>query len=235
MFVAHGFKGFKDWGWFPWLAEQLAAEGLEAVRFDFSHNGVEARDFDRLDLFARDNARRHQADLVALLAARPGPVGLLGHSRGGGDVLVCASRHPRVRCVATLASVAQGARLTPESEAELCTRGFVSIPNMRTKQQMPLGREAFDLGDVPSPVDAARALRCPTLLVHGEADTSVAPTALDALATAIPHAETWLVPDTDHVFGTGHPWGGPSGKIEAVASRLRAFFAEHLLGRGASA
>ena len=52
--VAHGFKGFKDWGMFPWLAEQIAEAGLRAIRFDFSHNGVEETDFDRLDLFMLD-------------------------------------------------------------------------------------------------------------------------------------------------------------------------------------
>ena len=36
----HGFKGFKDWGFHPWLGTLLAGAGLAAVHFDFSRNGV---------------------------------------------------------------------------------------------------------------------------------------------------------------------------------------------------
>jgi len=38
--ACHGFKGFKDWGFHPWLGEHLADAGLAAVHFDFSRNGV---------------------------------------------------------------------------------------------------------------------------------------------------------------------------------------------------
>ena len=36
----HGFKGFKDWGFFPHLADRLARAGLVAVSFNFSGSGV---------------------------------------------------------------------------------------------------------------------------------------------------------------------------------------------------
>ena len=44
--VVHGFKGFKDWGMFPPLAERLARAGFVAVSFNLSGGGVdEAGDF----------------------------------------------------------------------------------------------------------------------------------------------------------------------------------------------
>ena len=36
----HGFKGFKDWGHFPMVAEYLARSGFAVLRFNFSHNGT---------------------------------------------------------------------------------------------------------------------------------------------------------------------------------------------------
>ncbi len=42
----HGFKGFKDWGFHPWLGATLAEAGLAAVHFNFSRNGVRAADGD---------------------------------------------------------------------------------------------------------------------------------------------------------------------------------------------
>ncbi len=38
--VLHGFKGFKDWGFFPFLCEQLAFKNAIVVNFNFSLNGV---------------------------------------------------------------------------------------------------------------------------------------------------------------------------------------------------
>ncbi|MGH7538277.1 MAG: alpha/beta hydrolase family protein, partial [Gemmatimonadales bacterium] len=38
--ICHGFKGFKDWGYFPKAAERLARSGFAAVSFNFSGAGV---------------------------------------------------------------------------------------------------------------------------------------------------------------------------------------------------
>ena len=40
--VLHGFKGFKDWGMFPPLAERLARAGFSAVSLNVSGSGVDA-------------------------------------------------------------------------------------------------------------------------------------------------------------------------------------------------
>src|SRR3989449_11334576 len=34
--VCHGLKGFKDWGFFPYVAERLARSGFAGVSFNFS-------------------------------------------------------------------------------------------------------------------------------------------------------------------------------------------------------
>ncbi|MEJ2005865.1 MAG: dienelactone hydrolase, partial [Cyclobacteriaceae bacterium] len=53
----HGFKGFKDWGTFPLIAEKLSDEGFVVVKMNFSHNGVTVDDpgnFNDLDAFAEN-------------------------------------------------------------------------------------------------------------------------------------------------------------------------------------
>lgn len=228
--IAHGFKGFKDWGSFPWMAEQLAAGGLRAIRFNFSHNGVDQTDFDRLDLFLLDTPGRHQEDLHALAANVAGPIGVLGHSRGGGDAILFAASEPRVAALATLASVATTQWTPAGYDAELREQGFVGVPNMRTKQLMPVGRHAFESGAALSVETAARELPCPALFVHGTADASVAPQSLDQLAGWYPPAETLRVPDAGHTFGAVHPFRGPTPELEHVVQRCVAFFRQHLLG-----
>ena len=36
----HGFKGFKDWGFVPYLGEFLSSHGFLLITFNFSHNGI---------------------------------------------------------------------------------------------------------------------------------------------------------------------------------------------------
>ena len=228
--VAHGFKGFKDWGMFPWICERLAEAGLRAVRFDFSHNGVEASDFDRLDLFLLDTPTRHLEDLRALAAAIEGPLGLLGHSRGGGDVIRFAAEEPRVRVVATLASIATTEVVVPDLETTLREKGYYPFPNARTKQLMPVARHAFEDGAAHAHAieDAAAALDCALLLVHGDADESVPVAAQARLAAAQPAADVLTLEGAGHTFGAVHPFAGPTPHLEAAMARITPFLREHL-------
>jgi len=213
--IAHGFKGFKDWGMFPWMADQLASAGLQAIRFDFSHNGVEKTDFDRLDLFLLDTTTRHQEDLRALA--------------DGGDAILFGADEPRVGAIATLASVSSTVSAPADLEDQLRTAGFYAYPNARTKQLMPVSRHAFDDGVRHSIPDAATALRCPLLLVHGDADEAVPQSAQATLAQAQPAAEVLTVTGAGHTFGAVHPFQGPTPALDEALAAITAFFQEHLL------
>src|SRR5258706_1380632 len=97
VFVLHGFKAFRRWGFFPWFAERIAGLGFASVLFDFSHNGTDAAGeaYPRKDLFREMSWATHLADLDALVEALrggrlpggpaldPSRVAFVGHSLGG--------------------------------------------------------------------------------------------------------------------------------------------------------
>lgn len=220
--LCHGFKGFRDWGFWPCFAERLAANGLAALRIDFSHNGVRERDYDRLDLFERDTWTRHQVDLAAVLASLYADdpsrtIALVGHSRGGADALFAAERESRVVAVVAIAPVSYTLPDWPDVDATLESLGHYPIENTRTKQWMPVGREFFVDAARHDPVAAARSLAPrPLLVIHGDADTSVPLANGRRIADAHGAAELVVIEGANHAFGATHPFCGPSPELEQV-------------------
>ena len=126
--ACHGFKGFMEWGFFPSLAELLAARGFVVIRFNFTGSGMQPGDELVTDLQAfRDNTFSREVDetLEILDAAgdrlAPGRVdrqrvGLFGHSRGGGIALLAAADpawSARLKALVTWAAVSGFDRASP--------------------------------------------------------------------------------------------------------------------------
>src|SRR5690349_22908992 len=62
--ILHGFKGFKDWGMFPPLAERLARAGITAVSANASGSGVDdAGEFAFPDRFGHNTFSRELEDV----------------------------------------------------------------------------------------------------------------------------------------------------------------------------
>ena len=40
LIFVHGFKGFKDWGFWPYSGNYFAGKGFFVLSFNFSHNGI---------------------------------------------------------------------------------------------------------------------------------------------------------------------------------------------------
>lgn len=249
--VAHGFKGFMDYGMFPVIARVLAAAGLHVHRFNFSHSGV-TRDpstFARPDLLERDTWNRQVEDLAAIHAALdegrlPGgdrPRIWLGHSRGGTAVILAAGRGElgSPAGVATAAAPADAVRLSDEDRARLRREGFLPSPSARTGQDLRVGRAWLEEVEADphghDPCVMAGRIRCPMLVVHGAADETVPVEDAERLARAAGGpVEVVIVPKGDHVFGTPHPAepeAPPSPALEVLLGAVIRF-ARDVAGAG---
>ncbi len=250
--VAHGFKGFKDWGFFPHLCERLAGEGFAVVSFNFSLNGVHPSaptEFSDLDAFGRNTLTRELDDLHRvldetargdLLPRRPDRVGLLGHSRGGGSAIL-AAREREVHALVTWCAVATFDRWMHSTKREWRGKGRIFVANARTGQQMPLDvglLEDFEANRERLDVEgAAAAVRAPWLIVHGAEDESVPVYEAERLARAAsrtatggprPGARLRIVEGAGHTFEVGHPFEAPSPELEDAVEASVDHFREHL-------
>ena len=243
----HGFKGFKDWGPFPEWGRRLAQAGFVSVHLNFSHNGVHRdapMEFTELDKFADNTFTRELDDLQAVLDAidegrppeaptDPSRIGLLGHSRGGGTVILQADRDDRVDALGTWSSVATFVdRFSDEQIEDWKTQGYTEIRNSRTGQILRLNKGLYDDTiahreelDVPG---AASRINVPWLVVHARDDESVDVEAAETLAGATESAELFEA-EGGHTFGGAHPFDGAVPEsLETVWARTIDFFQGHL-------
>lgn len=241
--VCHGFKGFKDWGFFPQAAGRLALAGFTAVSFNFSGSGVgeDGESFDEPERWGRQTVSGDLADLATVVdyvVAQGAPwVGLLGHSRGGATALLQAARDGRVRALVTWAAVCRFLRW-PEDEVDRWRRdGKLDVVNLRTGQVLPVFRDLLDdleahEGGTLSILDAAARVRIPWLIVHGTEDETVPVDDARRLGAAsrsgANRGELMLVEGAGHTFGVRHPWAGTTPEFDRTLSRTVEFFSAAL-------
>jgi len=243
--VLHGFKGFKDWGMFPPLAERLARAGFTAVSLNVSGSGVDDEGrFSRPERFGRNTFSAELSDLGAVLAAlddgrlgmvRPSSVGIVGHSRGGGIAVLFTAGHPRVAALATWAAISHVRRWNEEQRRLWRQEGRLDVTNARTGEVLPMYLEILDdletngRGSLDIEAAAGR-ITVPWLLVHGESDEAVPAAEAARLEQAAKRAQvtSLILAGAGHTFGAVHPFAGMTPPLERAFDATVGFFGRHL-------
>lgn len=105
--IMHGFKAYKDWGFFPYITTKLASKGAIAVCFDFSLNGITNINDELFDveLFSGNTISQELEDAITIITEIfncsslidegiidkfNGEIYLLGHSLGGAIAILAA-------------------------------------------------------------------------------------------------------------------------------------------------
>ncbi|MFP4844471.1 alpha/beta hydrolase family protein [Winogradskyella sp. PE311] len=242
---AHGYKGFKDWG--PWnlMAETIAKAGICFIKFNFSHNGGTIEnpiDFPDLEAFGNNNYTKELDDLDNVISwikeefhqssnIHNNKICLVGHSRGGGIAILKASEDTRINSLITLASVCDfGKRTATTGDLnQWREKGVKYVLNGRTKQKMPhyyQFYEDFKANEERLHIKSAmKQIEIPTLIIHGDNDTSVSIDEAKELHRWNPKSELTIIEGADHVFNTKHPWNANilSLELEKVSRLIISF------------
>jgi pimeloyl-ACP methyl ester carboxylesterase len=222
----HGYKGFKDWGAWNLMAEAFAKAGFFFIKFNFSYNGGTAEnpiDFPDLEAFGNNNYTKELDDLESVLdwvsdnsdyknELDIHDISLIGHSRGGGIVLLKATEDIRVKRVITLAAISNiGARSSVTGDLENWKKAGVKyVVNGRTKQQMPhfyQFYENFKENEARLNIQAAvEKITIPQLVIHGNKDTSIFIDEAHNIHSWNAKSVLELIENANHVFNVCHPW-----------------------------
>ena len=223
----HGFQGFKDWGPYDLMARAFAEAGFVFVKYNTSHNGTTIEnptEFVDLEIFGNNNFAKELDDLdvvIGWVCSDTFPVSkteidtdkiyLIGHSRGGGIVMLKAGEDARVKKISTWASVNEfGKHWKGDQMDKIKEEGVVYVNNNRTKQRMPIYWQLYenyfsDLKRFFIP-DVVKSMGVPLLIVHGTNDETVPYSSATELKEWKPDAQLLTIEDGNHVFGGSHPW-----------------------------
>ncbi len=243
--LLHGFKGFKSWGFFPPLADRLAKAGFTVVTYNASGSGVDAKgECVFPDRFGHNTYSAELADLRTVLTAlwagelgtvAPTKLGLMGHSRGGGVAILQAAKDPWVDALVTWATIGLVDRWSAGVKADWRARGRLDVVNSRTQQVLPLYLDVLEEVEQQKAnrLDlelAAREVKVPWLLLHGEEDDNVPSAESERLyaANGLATSELKIVNGAGHTFGAKHPMEGIPETLERTMQATLTWFGAHL-------
>ncbi|AIQ20596.1 hypothetical protein H70357_30825 [Paenibacillus sp. FSL H7-0357] len=220
--ISHGFRGHKDWAFWPEISGRLAESGFYTVSFNFSR--IAARSATGLgpqELAETATLSRELEDLEQVLRslqdgrlplaeqANLKRLALLGHSRAGGGNIVFAAEHPEVQALV----VWNGGSAPPRSQAD---GGPALTPqDYAVQEDVERNKGRFNLEE------ALRLLPATVLIIQGDQDRESLLQQNAGFRDQAPQHRYYSVRGADHSFNTVDPYEGPTPELnEAVAVTL---------------
>jgi pimeloyl-ACP methyl ester carboxylesterase len=221
----HGYKGYKDWGAWDIAGKKFLNEGFAFAKMNLTHNGgtVENNiDFPDLEAFGRNCYSFEVDDVVFCLKeiqkelknsdVSVDKIHLVGHSRGGGDVILAGAKFP-VDSIITWAGISSVLKRTPQmgSEQDLNWKkaGVHYVQNGRTKQQMPHYYSMMeDLIKNRAFLDIEQACKNASAKmyhIHGDSDEAISLKEAEDLSEWS-GGTLHIIEGANHTFGAKHPW-----------------------------
>ncbi|HLU88093.1 MAG TPA: alpha/beta hydrolase [Taishania sp.] len=214
----HGYMGYKDWGAWNLMCEELAFRGYTVAKLNLTSNGTtldKPTEFADLERFGNGGYFQELSDVRLFLDHLQKEHGyskfrLMGHSRGGGIVLLAGldTRVTEIHCLAPISSIEN--RFPKGEELEKWNiDGVYYRKNGRTGQEMPhyfcQYEEFLKYQDELNIEQVCKQLNKPVFVYHGENDVSVLPIEGELVAKWT-NGRFYLIKDTAHTFDTSEPW-----------------------------
>jgi len=241
LIYSHGFKGFKDWGFVPFIGKYFAELGYFVITFNFSHNGIgnNPLEFTELDKFAENTFSLEVNELNEIINAFSNgyfgkiinpKIGVIGHSRGGAISLLAAYYNENVKSLITWSSIAKLDRYSERQKKEWLSKGYSEAVNSRTNQVMRMNKILLE--DIIQNKNgflnlekAARNLKKPWLIIHGAQDLTVKSDEAKQLYEWSDKnlTELHLISSAGHTFNITHPMEKASEPLNKVLEKTEKF------------
>ncbi len=242
--VAHGFLGFKDWGFFPYLGRRLSEAGFAAITFNHAFSGIQDNPWriDDPEGFSRNSTTQELRDwdlvMDALLLGkvplanrmRLNAFGVVGHSRGGSYAILLSRQVRQIASIVTWGAIRTFDRFDTETRRRWRKQGFLEVPREEHEAPLRMGvaaLEALERNDRRLEVlNAVRESTVPIMFLHGRQDRRVPLSEGERLWQCGDRrlCRFHIIENAGHTFQTRHPLTTPSlPLLEAVSKTIDRF------------
>lgn len=192
--LGHGVTGNKDRPLLVAVAEGLSARGWPCLRISYAGNGASDGRFEDTTI------SKEVADLSAVIDAVPEGTRVIycGHSMGGAVGTLTTAKDSRIVALVSLAAMVHTSAFCDREFGEVTPgEGF-----MWDDPACPLSKAYVeDMHQIGSTLSAAKQIRVPWLLIHGEADDVVpASDSADAFEAARDPKRLVVLSGAEHSF-----------------------------------
>ena len=242
--VGHGFRGFKDWGFFPHLCKCLSNAGFAVISFNHAFSGI--RDdplvIDDIEGFSRNSTTQELLDWYLVIDSllwgncpylerlRSHALGIFGHSRGGSYGILLSRQVLQVQSIVTWGAIKTFDRFDFETCRKWKREGILRIGS--TEQGQPLELKVTALEALEKNLEqlnitqAMRQLSVPALILHGRDDRIVSISEAKKLWQCADHklSAFHIIEGSGHTFQTQHPLINPSLALKEAIDKTTQWF-----------
>lgn len=226
--LSHGFRGHKDWAFWPEVSGRLAESGFYTVSFNFSRiAGRSSAELSPQEAAEAATLSRELEDLQEMLRSLRGGrlplaeradharLAILGHSRAGGGNIVFAAEHPEVQALVVWNGGSAPARTPDSGQALTLQEQVLQLDQERNK-------ERFDLEHALSSLSAA------ALIIQGDQDRDSLLQQNARFREQAPQHRYYSVRGADHTFNTTDPYEGSTPELNEALALTLEFLHEQL-------
>ena len=245
LLIIHGFRGSKNWGFFPTIAEEFAQNGSIVISWNMSLNGYSdnAQYIDQPENFARNTITQEMVDTQSIIDSIlqddriisgdirshwNGDIHVLGHSRGGGIGILISAENPSIKKLALWNTISRFGRFTERQKKLWSETGTFPIDETEDGKVIAMNYTYIsDLefhSDEYSPLRAITEVSADILIVHAEQDMTVPIREAHALQEKSHSAHMHSIPQAGHIFGCTHPFTEMTSSLRDAIDTTTAFF-----------
>lgn len=240
----HGFKAYKDWGFYPFLCESVARRGAISIRFDFSLSGL--ADGNNLiydnDKFSRNTIAQEVEDakfiINKILSGEilppdvnfNGKIYLCGHSRGSAIALLVASEFEQVQKLSMISPIASFDRYSERQKEIWKRQGYVEFKMSHSGQKLRINstylediENNFEKYKLPQVVNT---LNKELQIIHGRQDVTVNIKEPYELAYNFVNKELLrfdIIEKAGHGFAASHPFSKANAILDELIEKIIIF------------
>lgn len=239
--ITHGFRGFKDWGFFPFVAEEFSKKNFVTILFNFSGSGFnnETKNIINTKNFVENTYSNEIEELNFLInkylentfgEISNKKIFLIGFSRGALSVLANYSKFDEIKALTTWSGISKIDRFSPRQKEEWKNNGFLYVLSNNSTELLKISTKLLtEIEEQKINIEEyLKNQNKPYLIINGDSDLIVHKNEAEKLFNWSKKEQTKLeiIEKTNHFYNTNHPFEATSENLMTVIRITEKFFLE---------